>query len=267
MFLAYKKISFYIVAHADDWQLFMQPAAYYDIIDAGCKVVFIITTSGDAGFGENFWRCREEGCLSSIRYCLAAHESTDEYRGINGLNGRNLHFVEINNTKTYFLRLPDGNLDGNGFKENNHQSISKLLNREIQEISTTDHSCIYINPNELIQTIEFIFAKETGELKNISFHFQNPDTNKNPNDHADHIATGTMVKNAIINVSTKQFLYTGYSVMPGENKLSSEELFWKTGMFAAYEKTVFDLCGYSTIKEAPEIYQRWCASGAEFVDQ
>jgi hypothetical protein len=29
-------------------------------------------------------------------------------------------------------------------------------------------------------------------------------------------------------------------------------------MFAVYEQTVFDLAGYSTMKEDPKLYVHWC---------
>ena len=57
----FEKISFYVVAHADDWQLFMHPNVHADFIAPQCKVVFIITTAGDAGKGERYWLAREEG--------------------------------------------------------------------------------------------------------------------------------------------------------------------------------------------------------------
>src|SRR3954451_16357350 len=67
----YAQISFYIVAHADDWLLFMQPNAHKDLVDSHNKVVFIISTAGDAGEDEKYWCAREEGIKSSIRFCLA----------------------------------------------------------------------------------------------------------------------------------------------------------------------------------------------------
>ena len=66
-----KTVTFYVVAHADDWQLFMNPDAFKDITMPDSKVVFIVTTAGDAGKEDNYWKAREEGMKSSIRFCLA----------------------------------------------------------------------------------------------------------------------------------------------------------------------------------------------------
>jgi len=45
------KVSFYFVAHEDDWQLFMNPSAFEDVANAKVRTVFIHTTAGDAGLG------------------------------------------------------------------------------------------------------------------------------------------------------------------------------------------------------------------------
>ena len=45
------KVSFYFAAHEDDWQLFMNPQAFDDVLDAKSKTVFIHLTAGDAGLG------------------------------------------------------------------------------------------------------------------------------------------------------------------------------------------------------------------------
>ena len=45
------KVSFYFAAHEDDWQLFMNPAAFDDVSGAAGKTVFIHVTAGDDGLG------------------------------------------------------------------------------------------------------------------------------------------------------------------------------------------------------------------------
>ncbi len=51
----YSAVSIYVVAHQDDWQLFMTPDAYNDLIDSDKKTVFIYTTAGDAGRDSVYW--------------------------------------------------------------------------------------------------------------------------------------------------------------------------------------------------------------------
>src|SRR3954469_19788017 len=117
----FAKTSFYVVAHADDWQLFMQPNAYKDIITGHTKVVVIIVTAGDAGSSETYWKAREEGTKSSIRFCLAPYKKIEESAGRRKVNEHDIYFWSANNTICYFLRLPDGNLHGKGFSSNHFQ--------------------------------------------------------------------------------------------------------------------------------------------------
>ncbi len=54
--------SFYVVAHPDNWQLFMNPNAYHSVKNEDEKTVFIHATAGDAGAGmgkENYTQARE----------------------------------------------------------------------------------------------------------------------------------------------------------------------------------------------------------------
>src|SRR4051794_39951989 len=102
----FTKVSFYVVAHADDWQLFMQPNAYNDLMDPGSKVVFIITTAGDAGGTKAYWDAREEGCKSSIRFCMAPITAVMETSGTKEFSDCTISYWSANNAKCYFLRLP-----------------------------------------------------------------------------------------------------------------------------------------------------------------
>src|SRR4029453_15727002 len=45
------KVSFYFAAHEDDWQLFMNPSAFQDVMNGAAKTVFVHLTAGGAGGG------------------------------------------------------------------------------------------------------------------------------------------------------------------------------------------------------------------------
>jgi hypothetical protein len=62
----------------------------------------------------------------------------------------------------------------------------------------------------------------------------------------------------------KQSLFVGYNCRNASQNLHPSELFWKTGMFAAYEKAVFDGSGYSTLNENIDLYYEWCIKSAHF---
>jgi hypothetical protein len=63
----------------------------------------------------------------------------------------------------------------------------------------------------------------------------------------------------------QQVLYAGYGVCKSAGLLNGQDLFYKTGMFAAYEKAVFDLSGYSTLREDYNLYKNWCSKTAKFM--
>jgi hypothetical protein len=260
----FSKISFYVVAHADDWQLFMQPNAYTDLVANNTKVVFIITTAGDAGDHKTYWAAREEGCKSSIRFCLASLAAIKESGGFVEKSNHTINYWSANNATVYFFRLPDGNLDGNGFSAYNYQSLSKFRTGESATISAVDNSATYNSWTDLYTTIQSIIQDESENVSNVLLNFLSPETALNPGDHIDHIATGQALQKMEIFTNCHPVAFVGYSVRNAPAPLSRDHLFWKAGMFAAYEKAVHDISGYSTLRESISTYMEWTLSGAKF---
>lgn len=261
----FTKISFYIVAHADDWQLFMQPNACNDLVSKNSKVVFIVTTAGDAGVSGTYWAAREEGMKSSIRFCLAPLATLSESTGTEKYNQHNICRWSVHNVSCYFLRLPDGNLTGNGFPLYKHQSLSGFKAGSINTITAVDNSAAYNSWSDFCITLQEVILTESQGILAVCIKYLNPDTAANPNDHADHIATGHAIQCMPVISALRQQLFVGYSVSNAVENLDETDLFWKAGMFAAYEKAVFDSSGYSTLREGIHIYFRWCVSKAAFI--
>jgi hypothetical protein len=260
----YKEVSFYIVAHADDWQLFMNPNVYRDLINGDNKVVIIITTAGDAGSNSKYWAAREEGCKSSVRFCVAPHSSITEWAGEREIRQHIIPYWCANNVSCYFFRLPDGNLDGRGFSNNHYQSLSRLKSLEIAALAALDGSPIYQGWKDFYSTLNGIIDFESKGLVQVRINYLNPDPQRNPGDHSDHIATGQAIQAMNILPGVQQVLYSGYGCN-GAGPISTISLFWKVGMLAAYEKAVFDICGYSTLKEDVSQYIEWCFKNADLV--
>ncbi len=261
----FSEISFYVVAHADDWQIFLNPNVYNDLVAPHSKVVFIITTAGDAGAAETYWTAREEGCKSSIRFCLAPLLTFSESSGSRNINQHAITYWSANNATCYFLRLPDGNLDGNGFPAYNNQSLSRLREGLISRITALDYSNTYNSWADFYTTLQTIIRFESQGKPDIWINYLNPDTELNTNDHTDHITTGQAIQNMPIISTLRQALFIGYSNSDTQENLSAKNLFWKAGMFAAYEKAVFDNSGYSTLKENVAVYLKWCLRSADFI--
>src|SRR6476660_8767342 len=155
------KTAFNIVAHADDWQLFMQPNGYRALMDSANKIIFIITTAGDVGLGDVYWKAREEGLKSSLRFCMASLGPIQESNGIKEFNGHCIHCWSVNHATCYFLRLPDGNLDGNGFSSLQFQSLAKLKTAQLNTLTAVDNSTTYESWSDFYYTLQMVIHSET----------------------------------------------------------------------------------------------------------
>ena len=74
-------LSVFVVAHPDDWQLFMNPDAFHAMNEPHEKAVFVHVSAGDAGQGVGgeptpYYLAREEGALRAIRFMANAVNAT-----------------------------------------------------------------------------------------------------------------------------------------------------------------------------------------------
>lgn len=256
---------FYIVPHADDWQLFMNPETFKDVNCPQTKIIFIITTAGDAGMGKKYWRAREEGMKASILYCFKPGEEKKISQGSKMVGDGRIYYWSVNNVRSYFLRLPDGGIVGEGFAKNNYENLQKLENGTIESLSGLDGNLLLKSWSDFITLLSTIIWGEINtDKEKICVKLLDPDSKSNPSDHADHQSTGRAIL-ALNNlpVSTK-ILFKGY----GSNcakMLTQEEIFWKAGIFAVYENVVFKKTGYSTLSENINLYKKWILASPEFI--
>ena len=104
------KVSFYFAAHEDDWQLFMNPSAFQDVINGAAKTVFVHMTAGDAGLGigrggrkHPFYLARENGAETAIRFMADADGiPAERIAGHRSFNGHSIYRVSYRNTVSYF---------------------------------------------------------------------------------------------------------------------------------------------------------------------
>src|SRR5262245_16355491 len=144
---ASRKVSFYVVAHEDDWQLFMNPSAFKDVTGGAATTVFIHVTAGDDGMGtgtggrkQPYYLARENGAVTAVRFMVGTdwHPPVDGVSGSVTLNGHSIYRVRYANVAAYFLRLPDGNGSGAGYEGTGFQSLERLANGDIPTISAVD---------------------------------------------------------------------------------------------------------------------------------
>ena len=191
------KVSFYFAAHEDDWQLFMNPSAFQDVIKDAAKTVFVHVTAGDDGLGIGsggrkypFYLARENGAEAAIRFMADADAVPGErIAGHISLNGHDVYRVSYRNTVGYFLRLPDGHWSGDGYYETGFESLKRLSNREIGTLRAVDGSASYHGWDDLVVTLRDIITFERGQSLLVQLNVADTDARINPKDHSDHVMT------------------------------------------------------------------------------
>lgn len=258
----FTRLSVYVVAHQDDWQLFMDPVISDDILNPQCKTVLILTTAGDAGSGRKYWLAREKGTVNSLLFRLSNKPNLTVKNKFVSIRNKKVALTTVNNSSFYFLRLPDGGMEGKGFPQYNNQSLSKIRLGAIDCIKTVDSISTYDSFLQISQVINDLVKLEMRSshitrTEDVTVHFPEFDHTINPKDHNDHFNTALLLQSADVYRTAKKYAYVHYETQHAAPKLIGTNLFWKIGMFCVYHQTVLTLYGHSTIDESPE-YNVWC---------
>ena len=197
--LVAQNLSVFVSPHPDDWQLFMNPNAYKQLSSSDQKVIFLHVTAGDAGLGSGnpYYLSREEGSIRAIRfmtYTLSGEYGSPMTSTIVNVNGHSILKKSHNNAVAYFLRLPDGNVNGAGYAIHNYQSLKRLYKGLVTTISAIDGSTTYNSLNDLETTLLQIIQLESTASGNIQFNLADTVISINPGDHTDHIYSSTILQ-------------------------------------------------------------------------
>jgi LmbE family N-acetylglucosaminyl deacetylase len=210
-------VTFSIQAHADDWQLFMSSNIIDDASDHNNKVVFITFTAGDAGHGADkfsgsdipYYLAREIGSVYSSKFIAdvgdlhpdnipQADKMTFSYKKEDSsLVQHTIARYYYKNSINYFLRLPDGNRHGTGFKKTNDVSLQKMREGSLEKMKAIDGSTTYENWDDLVKTIRQIILFERGDDEQVWVNCASVDTRYNPNNHSDHRHASLAVREAV----------------------------------------------------------------------
>jgi hypothetical protein len=237
-------VSVFTVAHQDDWQLFMNPAAYRGMDEKQEKAVFIHVTAGDAGRGVTgepvpYYLAREEGALRAVRFMVNAADPT-QGRGLSMESGKVdvaghpvLRFA-YGNAVVYFLRLPDGNIVNGSVYTPHPQAIEKLRTGAVAASETIDRSTSYAGWNDLVGTLAAIVEKERVPGSGLSLHLAETNEELNPRDHPDHRATAL----AMEEVATRfpcagTHRYDEYATRGRKQNVTGEDYMIDVGTWAA----------------------------------
>jgi len=235
------KVSFYFAAHEDDWQLFMNPSAFQDVINGAAKTVFIHMTAGDAGLGigwggrkHPFYLARENGAETAIRFMADADdipaERIVEHRSF---NGHSIYRVAYRNTVSYFLRVPDGNPLGGGYYDTGFQSLKRLAGGAIDRLYAVDGSTVYHGWRDLTATLRAIVDFERGRADAVQFNVAETDARINPQDHSDHLMTAKAALDAVSDLAcVRRVYYVDYASAKLPENLNAEQRDMESSVFA-----------------------------------
>jgi hypothetical protein len=191
-------LSVFVVAHPDDWQLFMNPAAFHAMDEPHEKAVFVHASAGDAGRGLGgeptpYYLAREEGALRAIRFMANAVNATaalgtDSKPEAVERAGHEVARHAYANAVAYFLRVHDGNIvNGNDFQEH-PLSLQRLRSGAATETKAIDDSTRYAGWSDFVATLEAVIASELSPGSELHLHIAELDERRNPGDHHDHRA-------------------------------------------------------------------------------
>lgn len=197
---------FVIVAHQDDWQLFMGKEVFARIRE-GRRIVIVVTTAGDAGDERSHWTSRLSGLVLSVLRAFPAwspypSEATAGYRvayDTAALAGKTALRVTLDDAAQeraalYLLHLPDGGSDGAGFAPRG-QSLKRLHEGEpLSALWPEGSPSTYHSWAQFETTLAAIVERErAGGTDTVRVYAADPDAQRNPGDHADHTYTSLAV--------------------------------------------------------------------------
>ena len=244
----------YIIAHQDDWQLFMGDVAVEEF-RTRAPAIFIYLTAGDDGRDSVYWQTRERAALVSVRVAsgtaIARSDSTQCKPVV--VMKHTMRKCVLGNTESYFLRLPDGQRNGSGFSRYNNQSLRRLRMRKISAITAVDGSATYQGWDDLVSTVAELVSSDSGQSGQV--HTTDPSVTVNPHDHFDHRIAGLLVAELRKSRSLNVRYYVGYALSTRAPNRSNAQVREKTEVFLAYDQEMMrSNRKWSAYSEHPRFY-------------
>jgi len=253
---ASRDVCYYVVAHQDDWQLFYGQQAFADLSEPGSRVVFIYTTAGDAGLSEAWWRAREHGAVAAqtLPAGLEPPQNPDTVQ----IHGHQIAVYDSGSVVSYHMRLPDGNVPGNGFPSTGHVSLERLQIGCISQIAAIDQSTVYTSWSDFCTTLGAILDREASP-RSAWVNAADWNWNCSPQDHSDHKATANALRKVFCDGGNAchRLWFTTYSTKDRLANLAGEALRQKEMVWLAYKQRVEPLA------DAAFLRWEWEAWGAK----
>jgi len=250
-------LSVFVVAHPDDWQLFMNPAAFHAMDEPHEKAVFVHVTAGDAGKGLSgeptpYYLAREEGALRAIRFMANAADATaalgsDTKPEAVERAGHQVARHTYANTVAYFLRLHDGKIVNGSEYVEHPQALERLRTGAAAEADAIDGSARYAGWSDLVATLEAVIASELEPGSALNLHFPELDERRNPGDHPDHRAVAFAMEEVAARLPCARVSrHQGYATRDYRLNVTDADYLVDVGTWAATASGLGDLDAGST---------------------
>lgn len=160
------------------------------------------------------------------------------------------------NISLLYLRLPDGNLRGEGFKASKYKSLSKLYNGAINSIGSTYGNSEF-SRNDLITALsEIMTVYKPNEIRTQSSY-----TEPRSSDHSDHMAVSRfsdrayeMYKAKLSTPPASLVHYLGYTVHNRPENVFNQDLNDKAAAFFSYANHDNGVCRELTLCDTTTVY-------------
>lgn len=242
-------VNLYIHAVAEDWQLFMGDRAVTSL-QQGIKTVFVHLTAGDGGGTAAYWQARERGSLASVDSIIGAGAWSCSATTI---NSHAIWRCAKSSAVSYYLRMPDGNLDGLGFGRG---SLARLRDNGTPT-AAIDGSTTYSSWSDLTATLRMLIDVESDgqSAPYVQVHAPDYDRALNTGDHADNFATADALKAAMTGRTWTMAWYVDYQSSNLAINLTTAQHNLKQKVFLAYDRVVV-AAGYGSDASDPTV-QAW----------
>src|SRR5206468_4186664 len=151
-----------------------------------------------AGRSQPYYLARENGANASVMFMADAENSpvipTDSVAFI---AGHALKQWLYKDTVSYFVRLPDGDMEGAGYQNTGLQSLKRLHEGAIPAMTAIDGSAKYEEWSDLRNMLRKLIDRERGQATNVWVNIPDTDIKKNTGDHSDHQHMAQAVLEAI----------------------------------------------------------------------
>jgi LmbE family N-acetylglucosaminyl deacetylase len=233
-----------IVAHEDDDLLFQSPDIIQLIRSGGCLRT-IYMTAGDAANSQGYWQSREHG--SEAAYATMLGQPNQQWtQSIVQLAPQafvtEAHPTGNTSVSLIFMHLPDGNLDGRGFKVTNYDSLARLDSGRVKLLPSVDSLSNY-SRDQLVSILALMLKAYKPNL----VLGQTPyNAGQIFPDHSDHMAAGRFARAALQQFDPSGIIpakyYIGYPIHELPANVSKTDQQVKSDAFFAYAKYDAAVC-------------------------